>query len=161
MTIMTRLDFRECENKFDNTTLNPHDDLYLIQEQANLLQAIPDRNEMNSIIIVRLFTSLMLAAISITILAVTAVLISWQSSNETNFDLVIQTPINKFAFFPLFLQEGSLWILIAAGCGGVLDSILVIFGTLRRRPLWGLKVCHFTFDLLLLSVKHQGILDLI
>ena len=39
------------------------------------------------------------------------------------------------AYLPYYLQQGSFIITIAAGCGGVLDGLFVVFLVLSRTPL--------------------------
>jgi hypothetical protein len=41
----------------------------------------------------------------------------------------------SIAYLPYYLQQGSYFIIIAAGCGGVLDGFLVILLILKQTPL--------------------------
>ena len=88
----------------------------------------------------RLLMTFILLTVSATLLGLTGSSLSWQSRNKENTTLVVNVAEEAYTIFPLYLQKGSSWIVIAAGCGGVADSLLSTFGILRRRPFLGLKV---------------------
>jgi hypothetical protein len=46
-----------------------------------------------------------------------------------------ETVRNTFGLLPESLEEGSYWMIFAAGIGGVLDALLIAFFVLRKKPL--------------------------
>ena len=46
-----------------------------------------------------------------------------------------ETLRNTFGLLPESLDEGSYWMIFAAGMGGVLDALLIAFFVLRKKPL--------------------------
>ena len=52
-----------------------------------------------------------------------------------------------FAYLPTQTDSGSYWIIFAAGLGGVLDSLLILFFVVRRSPISIIKVCRSSLRL--------------
>ncbi|KAL2070184.1 hypothetical protein VTL71DRAFT_13210 [Oculimacula yallundae] len=111
---------------------------------------------MKPLLPLRIAISLLLIAISASLLSLIGSSLTWKASHKhetatfTSKDGAEQAVL---VIFPLYLQIGSYAILIAAGCGGLVDQLLYLLFTLVKRNMFGSRIRNSMIAKTLISLR--------
>jgi hypothetical protein len=98
---------------------------------------------MKPLLPLRICLSLMLIAISATLLGLISDSLSWKATHKHERALFFAPHLKRTAhltLLPRYTQSGSYIIIIAAGYGGVVDQFLYLLFTLVKRNSFGSMV---------------------
>ncbi|CZS96226.1 uncharacterized protein RAG0_05622 [Rhynchosporium agropyri] len=104
----------------------------------------------------RIVLSIILIAISASLLGLIGSSLSWKARHKHESATLTSgngTESANLLIFPRYTQIGSYAILVAAGCGGLVDQLLYLLFTLVKRDIFGLRIPNLMIAKALISLR--------